>query len=90
MQEDEKEYNFDYAAEALGQMPAIVNFCHREQGLLLAKGNPRGIKGVADLGASGIKIVNRPQGTGTRLLLDGELQKAGILAGCPWPPQGPL
>ena len=78
MQEDETEYNFDYAAEALGQMPAIVNFCHREQGLLLAKGNPRGINGIADLGAGGIKIVNRPKGTGTRLLLDGELQKAGI------------
>ncbi len=25
-----------------------------------------------------MKIVNRPQGTGTRLLLDGELNKAGI------------
>ena len=78
MQEDEREYNFDFAAEELGQMPAIVNFCHREQGLLMANGNPKGIKGIAGLGASGIKIVNRPRGTGTRLLLDAELQKAGI------------
>ncbi len=78
MQEDEKEYNFGFASEELGQMPAVVNFCNREQGLLLAKGNPKGINGIADLGKSGITIVNRPEGTGTRLLLDGELQKAGI------------
>ncbi|MCP4578501.1 MAG: DNA-binding protein, partial [Deltaproteobacteria bacterium] len=50
----------------------------REQGLLLAKGNPKGINGIADLGKSRMTIVNRPEGTGTRLLLDGELQKAGI------------
>ncbi|MBN2061282.1 MAG: helix-turn-helix transcriptional regulator [Deltaproteobacteria bacterium] len=78
MQEDEKEYNFGFAAEELGQMPAIVNFCMREQGIILAKGNPKEIKSVADLGRQGIRIVNRSAGTGTRLLLDGELKKAGI------------
>jgi len=78
MQEDEQEYNFGFATEELGQMPVVVNFCQREQGLLLAKGNPKGIEGIADLGKPGVKIVNRPQGTGTRLLLDGELNKAGI------------
>ncbi len=36
------------------------------------------IHGISDLGKPGVKIVNRPQGTGTRLLLDGELNKAGI------------
>lgn len=77
MQEDEQDYNFGFATEELGQMPAVVNFCQREQGLLLAKGNPKGIEGIADLGKPGVKIVNRPQGTGTRLLLDGELIKAG-------------
>ncbi len=78
MQEDEQEYNFGFAKEELGQMPAVVNFCQREQGLLLAKGNPKGINEIADLGNPGIKIVNRPQGTGTRLLFEGEFRKAGI------------
>ena len=55
-----------------------VNFCLREQGILLQKGNPRNIQGVADLGSTGLRIVNRPVGTGTRLLLDRELTKAGI------------
>ncbi|MFC1869326.1 substrate-binding domain-containing protein [Thermodesulfobacteriota bacterium] len=78
LQEDEKEYNFVFAREELDQIPAVVNFCQREQGIILPKGNPKDIHAVSDLGKSGIKIVNRPQGTGTRLLLDGELQKAGI------------
>jgi len=78
MQEDGEEYNFGFAADELEQMPAVVNFCRREQGLMLAKENPKRINNIADLGKSGIKIVNRPMGTGTRLLLDGELNKAGI------------
>jgi excisionase family DNA binding protein len=80
MQEDEKEYNFGFATDELGQMPAVVNFCRREQGLIIQKGNPKGIKDFSDLGNSGIRIVNRPQGTGTRLLFDGELNKAAINA----------
>jgi putative molybdopterin biosynthesis protein len=77
LQENEQ-YNFGVAKEELGQLPAVVNFCKREQGLLVPRGNPKEIQGVADLGAPGIKIVNRPLGTGTRLLLDAELNKAGI------------
>lgn len=78
LQEDESEYNFDYAFKELDQMPAIVNFCRREQGILVSKGNPKKISSVADLGRPGIKIVNRALSTGTRLLLDRELKKAGI------------
>jgi molybdate-binding protein len=79
LQDDEEEYNFDFAQQELrGDSPAIVNFCRREQGLLVAKGNPKAIRGVSDLGKSGIKIANRPEGTGTRLLLDHELEKAGL------------
>jgi len=78
LQENEQEYNFGFAEDELGQMPAVINFCRREQGIIIAKGNPREIKGVGDLGKPGLKIVNRPLGTGTRLLLDRELEKAGI------------
>ena len=78
LQEDEQEYNFGFAKEELGQMPAVVNFCRREQGLLVAKGNPKRIKKITDLGKSGLRMVNRPLGTGTRLLLDRQLNNAGI------------
>lgn len=79
LQEDEEEYNFDFVTKEIGvEAPVLVNFCRREQGFLVAKGNPRSISTVADLGQPEIKIANRPEGTGTRLLLDRELEKAGL------------
>jgi excisionase family DNA binding protein len=78
IQEDEQEYNFAFIDLEFDPPPAVVNFCRREQGLLLPPGNPRNIRQIADLAQQGIKIVNRALGTGTRLLLDRELQKAGI------------
>jgi putative molybdopterin biosynthesis protein len=79
LQENGQDYNFGFASEELEQLPAVVNFCQRQQGILVAKGNPKKIQKVADLGKPGLKIVNRPLGTGTRLLFDGELKKAGII-----------
>jgi len=79
LQENGQDYNFGFAKEELVQLPAVVNFCQRQQGILVAKGNPKRIQNVADLGKPGIKIVNRPLGTGTRLLFDGELKKAEII-----------
>jgi len=78
LQDNETEYNFDFATKELDKMPAVVNFCKREQGILVQKGNPKKIKSIADLARQGIKIVNRPLSTGTRLLFDRELNNAGI------------
>ncbi len=78
LQDDEEEYNFDFANSELESMPALVNFCRREQGLLLARGNPLGIQSIGDLKKGDVRIVNRSLETGTRLLFDRELDKAGI------------
>jgi excisionase family DNA binding protein len=78
LQEDGEEYNFDFALSELENIPAVVNFCRREQGIMVQKGNPKNISGVGDLAETGVKVVNRPLGTGTRLLLDTELKKAGL------------
>ncbi|MBW1784392.1 MAG: helix-turn-helix transcriptional regulator [Deltaproteobacteria bacterium] len=78
LQENEQEYNFGFAREELGQIPGLINFCRREQGLVVAKGNPKKIKSVPDLAQPGIRIINRPTGTGTRLLLDRGLSQAEI------------
>ncbi|RJP15301.1 MAG: helix-turn-helix domain-containing protein [Candidatus Abyssobacteria bacterium SURF_5] len=74
-EENENEYNFRFANVELGQLPAVVNFCRREQGLLLQKGNPKSISTVSDLLRPNVRIVNRPLGTGTRLLFDKKLQE---------------
>ncbi len=78
LQEEDGEYNFSFAREELGQLPAVINFCRREQGILLARGNPKAVTSISDLGRPGVRIVNRPVGTGTRLLLDRELIRSGI------------
>ncbi|MBF0231622.1 MAG: helix-turn-helix transcriptional regulator [Desulfamplus sp.] len=75
---EESEYNFPYLKQELNRMPAVINFCRRQQGIALQKGNPHGIKSVKDLGRTGITIANRDLGTGTRHLFDNELKKAGI------------
>ncbi len=79
LQEDEEEYNFDFVTQEIGgETPVLVNFCRRQQGFIVAKGNPRSISTVSDLGQPKTRIANRPVGTGTRLLLDRELEKAGL------------
>ena len=78
MQENGNDYNFSFASRELDAMPAVVNFCSREQGIILQRGNPKNIHSVKDLAKSGITIVNRSLATGTRLLLDNELRAAGI------------
>lgn len=78
LQDNEEEYNFEFAGRELDKTPAVVNFCRREQGILLKKGNPKKIKSISDLARSDIHIVNRSVSTGTRLLFDKELKKAGI------------
>ncbi len=78
LSEDNKEYNFDFALKELDQMPAVVNFCKREQGLIIQKGNPEKIESIKDLAEKNLRVANRPESTGTRLLFDQELLKADI------------
>jgi excisionase family DNA binding protein len=78
LQKDREDYNFGFAEEELGALPAVVNFAQRRQGLIVPKGNPKKIRSVEDLGRTGVRLANRPLGTGTRLLLDRELKATGI------------
>ncbi|MDP3701094.1 MAG: substrate-binding domain-containing protein [Hylemonella sp.] len=56
----------------------IIGFARRTQGLMVAKGNPLGLQGLAQLADSGVRFVNRALGTGTRVLLDELLQQQRI------------
>lgn len=57
---------------------ALVNLVQREQGLLVQRGNPKGIHDLKDLARDGIRFVNRQPGSGTRVLLDFQLKRLGI------------
>lgn len=80
LEDDNEEYNFQFAEDELDRTPVFVNFSKREQGILVQKGNPKGIESISDFGRSDISIVNRPLGTGTRLLLDYEVANSDITA----------
>lgn len=56
----------------------IVTLAYRTQGLMLASGNPFGIKKVADIANPKIKFVNRNSGSGTRLWFDNELKRIKV------------
>jgi putative molybdopterin biosynthesis protein len=58
----------------------VVALARREQGLLVKRGNPLGIKSLEDLGRSGrtVRFINRQRGAGTRVLLDYHLNLLGI------------
>ena len=58
----------------------IIGFAQRTQGLIVAPGNPLGLHGLADVARSGARFLNRPLGTGTRVLLDDLLAQGGLAA----------
>lgn len=59
----------------------MVTFAVWEAGLVLARGNPKGIRGVADLERPDVTLINRESGAGSRFLLDHHLQRCGLGAG---------
>lgn len=56
----------------------LVLLAVRTQGLFLAPGNPLGVRGLADLTRAGLRFVNRPEGSGTRVLTELLLRRHGI------------
>ena len=57
---------------------SLVHLAARTQGLFVAAHNPKGIRGVADLARPDVRFVNRPEGSGTRLIAELLLERAGI------------
>src|SRR3954449_11827378 len=73
------EYTLPYVDRVLGERDvAVVRLVHREQGLIVAPGNPLGLGGIEDLARDDLRYVNRQRGAGTRVLLDHELGRRGI------------
>ncbi|MEN9561868.1 MAG: hypothetical protein RIR73_112 [Chloroflexota bacterium] len=76
-------YNISYIRQYMPGIPVkVVALVGREQGLIVKKGNPKGIKSLGDLaspsGVGGVQFVNRQRGAGTRVLLDYHLNLMSI------------
>jgi putative molybdopterin biosynthesis protein len=73
------DFNFPFFRKYLpGLDVSCVNLAVRHQGLIVAKGNPLGIRGVLDLARPDVRFINRQRGAGTRILLDHHLKQSGI------------
>ncbi|MBI4401532.1 MAG: helix-turn-helix domain-containing protein [Nitrospirae bacterium] len=73
------ESNLPYLRRHLrGQDVKVITFASWEQGLMVRHGNPKGIRGVADLARKDVTLVNREEGAGARMLLDQKLTASGI------------
>jgi putative molybdopterin biosynthesis protein len=73
------EYNTSYIHHLFpDQEITLVTLAYREQGLLVAPGNPRHIRDLEDLGCEDLSMINRNRGSGTRLWLDYNLRKISL------------
>ena len=73
------DYNIAYIEKYFkGKKMALIKGVKRLQGLIVAKGNPAGIKGIEDIAKKEVVYVNRQRGAGTRLLLDYKLEELQI------------
>lgn len=71
--------NLALARRCLAGSSALVTaFSTFEEGLMVARGNPLGIRSVADLAGGKARFVNREPGAALRVLLDERLAQAGV------------
>lgn len=76
------EFNLPYIHRTFGaEEIGVITFAEWQEGFVVAKGNPRRIRTVEDLQRKNIRFINRQPGSGSRLLLDKLLRRAGIQAG---------
>jgi putative molybdopterin biosynthesis protein len=76
---DDEEANTQAVASAAGLHDAVViAFTRREQGLLVAAGNPLRLADVAGIADKRARIALRPQGAGAQLLLLALVARAGL------------
>lgn len=72
-------YNVSYIKKFLPDMPVrLIHLVLRDQGLIVPRGNPKGILGIEDLCREDVNFINRQAGSGTRILLDYKLKALDI------------
>jgi len=72
-------YNvFDIKKYLPGRPMVLINLTYREQGFIVAPGNPKQIQNFGDLARDEVRFVNRQRGAGTRVLTDFNLKQQGM------------
>ncbi|HEY8911365.1 MAG TPA: helix-turn-helix transcriptional regulator [Desulfosporosinus sp.] len=74
-----QDYNISYVQHVIpDESVCIVNLVQREQGFIVAPGNPLDLHTWDDITKVGVRFINRQKGSGTRLRLDSYLQAEKI------------
>lgn len=78
--EESNSYNIPFVRRLLpGRRTALVTLAHRRLGLITAPGNPLDLTGLADLARPEVRFINRQSGAGTRVWLDTQLRRVGLV-----------
>jgi len=81
LKSDDEQTNVDFVSAAPGLHDAVViGFARREQGILVAPGNPLELVDIGSIVKSRARMAQRPAGAGAQLLLLALLARAGITA----------
>jgi molybdate-binding protein/DNA-binding XRE family transcriptional regulator len=77
--EESGDYNVAPVRRRLGgRAMVLVNLAVWEQGLVVVAGNPKRIRGIADLARKGVRVVGRESGTGSHELFSRLATEEGI------------
>ena len=76
--DDTGRYNEGWVRRLVPFPCTLVTFAQWQQGLIVAAGNPKEVRGVEDLAKPGVTLINRSPGSGSRSLLDRHLQRQGV------------
>ncbi len=69
-------YNIPYTRQrGLADRVILIRGYTRKQGLIIERGNPKRIRGWTDLLRKDVSMINRNQGSGTRILIDHNLAR---------------
>jgi putative molybdopterin biosynthesis protein len=82
LDEETGKYNTPFLKRySVDEKAVLVRGYNRQQGLIVAKGNPKGIRQLQDILRKDVSFINRNLGSGTRILLDMNLKKMAKEAG---------
>jgi len=77
-----RDYNTPFVKHVIpGEPVCLINLVQREQGFIVAPGNPFNLRSWEDITIEGLNFINRQKGSGTRLRLDAYLRSAKISPG---------
>ena len=72
------QYNVSWVRRLAPFPCSVITFAVREQGLIVAAGNPKKVTSIDDLSRPDLSFINREEGSGSRALMDRLVSQAGL------------